>query len=60
MSLPILEPAHDCRSCDTCDSQEGRHYCLLHTETIKNMDTVRCSDWTSRKEQQPTTETKTP
>ena len=33
-------------SCDCCASQEGRHYCLLHTKVIKNMDTVRCKDWT--------------
>jgi tRNA U34 5-carboxymethylaminomethyl modifying enzyme MnmG/GidA len=46
--MPILADAHDCRSCDTCVSQEGHHYCLLHTFQIKNMDTVRCSDWTQR------------
>jgi len=48
MTMPILADAHDCRSCDTCASQEGHHYCLLHTVQIKNMDTVRCSDWTER------------
>lgn len=40
------------KSCDSCDSQEGRHYCLLHSIQIKNMDTVRCKDWS---EKQPNT-----
>jgi len=35
-------------SCDTCASQEGRHYCLLRTEQIKNMDLFICSEWTPK------------
>jgi hypothetical protein len=35
-------------SCDECAHQEGRHYCLLHSVAIKNMDTVRCSDFKSQ------------
>jgi hypothetical protein len=31
--------------CDTCDSQEGRHYCLLHGKVMKNMDISKCNDW---------------
>jgi len=37
-------------SCDTCDSQEGCHYCLLHTKQIKNMYLYCCGDWTTREE----------
>ena len=34
-------------SCDYCASQEdGGHYCLLHSRQMKNMDMLRCSDWT--------------
>ncbi len=36
------------KSCDTCASQEGRHYCLLHGIQVKNMDAVRCEDWSDR------------
>ena len=36
------------QSCDCCISQEGKHWCLLHTKAVKNMDTVRCKDWTDR------------
>ena len=36
------------KSCDTCEYQEGRHYCLLHTRQLKNMDTVRCKDWSDK------------
>lgn len=32
-------------SCDFCVNQENRHYCLLHSRQLKNMDTVRCRDW---------------
>jgi len=35
-------------SCDTCDSQEGSHYCLLHSIQIKNMDLMRCKDHKSK------------
>jgi len=31
--------------CDTCASQEGTHYCLLHTQTLKNMDITVCDSW---------------
>lgn len=38
-------------SCDHCASQEdGGHYCLLHSEQVKNMDTVCCDDWAERPE----------
>lgn len=33
-------------SCDYCESQEGGHYCLLHSLPMKNMDLQRCDDWT--------------
>ena len=34
------------KSCDTCESQEeGGHYCLLHTKTLKNMNIIYCDDW---------------
>ena len=35
------------KSCDTCQCQEDRHYCLLHSILLKNMDTKRCKDWES-------------
>lgn len=41
----------DCwfNSCDYCNSQEdGGHYCLLHGEQMKNMDIVKCDDWTPK------------
>lgn len=41
---PIMD-ATKIKSCDTCDYQEGHHYCLLHTRQVKNMDIVRCRDW---------------
>ena len=31
-------------TCDDCECQEGRHYCLLYGTTIKNMDIMRCDD----------------
>lgn len=44
-----LMKATDEKSCDTCDFQEGRHYCLLHTMQIKNMDMVRCKNWSDKR-----------
>ena len=38
-SVPFLE------SCEFCISQEGKHYCLLHSIQVKNMDTKRCKDF---------------
>ena len=32
-------------TCDWCESQEGSHYCLLHSIFIKNMDLNRCNDF---------------
>ena len=51
--MPLLlykgyqEAIGDCRTltCDDCDSQEGRHYCLLHSIQVKNMDLMRCGDF---------------
>ena len=38
------------RPCDECDAQEdSKHYCLLHGESVKNMDVVCCDEWTERK-----------
>ena len=39
-------------TCDDCDSQEDRHYCLLHEIQVKNMDLMRCGDfeWKDNKE----------
>lgn len=32
--------------CDECRSQEeGRHYCLLHSEPMENMDISNCKDF---------------
>jgi hypothetical protein len=47
--LPLrLDDATDDQSCDNCANQEGRHYCLLHGQTIRNMDKYRCKDWSER------------
>jgi hypothetical protein len=32
-------------TCDDCASQEGRHYCLLHSIQIKNMGLMRCDEF---------------
>jgi hypothetical protein len=39
-------PANWIDSCDNCSSQQGRHYCLLHSTQMRDMNTVRCDDWT--------------
>ena len=44
--MNLCRAEHDEPTCDDCDSQEGRHYCLLHTVQVKNMDIVRCGDFT--------------
>ena len=31
--------------CDDCNYQEDRHYCLLHSVQVKNMDIMRCDDF---------------
>jgi hypothetical protein len=52
--LPILPkgfrlscPHED--TCDDCKAQEDRHYCLLYSLQIKNMDLYICDDF-ERKE----------
>jgi hypothetical protein len=50
MSEPKLVNAKWIDSCDFCDSQEGRHYCLLHGVSFKNMDIQRCADWEPRED----------
>ena len=37
-------------TCDDCDSQEDRHYCLLHEIQVKNMDLMRCDNYESKSE----------
>ena len=37
------------RNCDTCASNEGGHYCLMHTLGIKNGNLCVCNDWTAPK-----------
>lgn len=36
--------------CDTCVSQEGRHYCLLHSRQMRDMNIATCPDWKQRPE----------
>ena len=43
---------HDEPTCDDCDSQEGRHYCLLHGIQVKNMDLMRCGDFEWKEDDQ--------
>jgi len=40
-----MHEATEEKSCDTCDAQEDRHYCLIHSVEIKNMELVYCDDW---------------
>lgn len=35
--------------CDNCIYQEGNHYCLLHSVSVKNMDIVACKDFEEKK-----------
>lgn len=47
---PIIFLATDwLTSCDNCASQEGRHYCLLHGQPMRDMDTITCPDWEAKK-----------
>jgi hypothetical protein len=49
LASDIPRAAHSIsKSCDACASQEGRHYCLLHSRIMKNMDATRCDDWSRR------------
>lgn len=34
--------------CDSCASQEGLHYCLLHGKPMRDMNISVCEDWTAR------------
>ena len=43
-----LRIATGTKLCDTCASQEDRHYCLLHSQQVKNMDILVCDDWTNK------------
>lgn len=45
----LLDATAD-KSCDNCVFQEGRHYCLLHTTQVKNMDATRCPSWSARED----------
>jgi len=51
MDYPKLTKATLTKSCDTCESQEGRHYCLLHGVMVKNMDMKRCDFWSVDEEE---------
>jgi len=43
----ILQDASHADSCDYCYMQEeGGHFCLRYGVPVKNMDIVRCADWT--------------
>jgi hypothetical protein len=42
---PFMLDATAGKCCDECRHQEGRHYCLLHGVTVKNMDALRCRDF---------------
>jgi hypothetical protein len=39
---------NDEECCDTCDCQDGRHYCMLHGIFLKNMDLKVCVAYTER------------
>ncbi len=36
------------KTCDDCRYQEGRHYCLLLSFSMKNMDLKRCREWKAK------------
>lgn len=44
-----LRPSKWDNSCDNCTHQEGRHYCLILSKTMKNMDTVSCEAFKRKK-----------
>lgn len=45
----VLLPAEWEFSCDRCKHQEeGKHYCLLHEMTMKNMEGFACGEWVDR------------
>ena len=48
MNLRRAEPHEP--TCDDCDNQEGRHYCLLHSRTVKNMDLMRCEEYCQKED----------
>jgi len=48
MNLRRAEP--DEPTCDDCVYQEDRHYCLLHSIQVKNMDIMRCGDFEWKEE----------
>ena len=50
MSLKLHKTKDPLKSCDTCESQEGHHYCLLHTKTLKNMNIIYCNDWKEKED----------
>ena len=36
------------KSCEACSGlEDGGHYCLLHSITVKNADLHVCGDWMS-------------
>jgi hypothetical protein len=41
----IYESQNSDEVCDTCSGQEGRHYCLVRTTPVKNMDIMTCDEW---------------
>lgn len=49
LNIKMRRAEHWEGACDDCQSQEGRHYCLLHAMTVKNMDIMRCEDFLSRR-----------
>ncbi len=47
---PVLAKTNWQTSCDFCRHQEGKHYCLQHDTTVKNMDMFHCEDWCEKPE----------
>lgn len=41
------------KTCDNCSSQEGRHYCLLHSKIVKNMDISSCEYFEPKEDNEP-------
>lgn len=43
---PIIEATDLNKTCDQCSAQEdGGHYCLIHSTSVKNMNLRTCEDW---------------
>lgn len=41
----LVRKADSDKTCDCCAHQEGRHYCSVWSQGMKNMDSLVCPEW---------------